>query len=101
MQPTNATDEKSIDKRTIRAARESMTTMRQAPGLYRVFSGSKASEYVVDILEPACECPAFQYQAGKCKHIRRIEMLLGEREIPDLPGRPDVEAMIDTYQEAI
>ena len=84
----------SVDERDIRAARESMTVVREAPGLFEVYSGT-TSRYLVGILEEHCTCPAATYQAGKCKHLRRVEQELGVREVPDLPGRTDVEIMID------
>lgn len=96
METTTATDEKRTDRRTIRAARESMTIVPEVPGMYRVYSGSKPSEYVVDVIEGVCECEDYRFNAPEegCKHIQRVEMEIGEREIPDIPGMTDVEGMI-------
>jgi hypothetical protein len=103
MQTNEIEAHERTDARTRRAATKSMTTHLEAPGLIRVYtcSGDGQDGYLVDAIEGVCECPAFRYQDGKCKHICRVEMELGEREIPDLPGRSDVEMMIASRQEAI
>lgn len=105
METTTATDEKRTDRRTIRAATESMTTHLEAPGLIRVYTTSDGGQqgHLVDVVSKSCECEDYRYNQpeGGCKHVRRVELELGEREIPDLPGRSDVEMMIDARQEAI
>ena len=95
MQTTDTIHEKCIDPRTMRAATESMTTVLEAPGLIRVYSGTNA-DYLVDIVEGVCECDDYRYNEPEngCKHIARVELELGEREIPDLPGKSDVELMV-------
>ena len=70
-----------VDKRDRRAAEEAMVVVPDAPGLYEVYSGTRAC-YRVDLLAAACECKAAKYQEGKCKHARRVEMAIGERSIP-------------------
>lgn len=93
---TNACgQEKRIGKRTVRAATESMTVVPDAPGMFRVYSGETAV-YTVDLGSGACECPDAEYNEPEsgCKHLRRVEMEAGIREIPDLGRRTDVEIMV-------
>lgn len=92
---TNATDTKeSIDTRTRKAATESMTVVAlDDPGKFEVYSGSN-SRYVVDLIRGTCECPDSEYNPQfVCKHRQRAEMEIGERAIPDLDQRTDVEIM--------
>lgn len=90
---TNAiSEQEGVDKRTIRAATESMTTIALGSGEYKVYSGTRKS-YVVDLVNETCECPSAEYQPGPCKHLRRVEMEAGLRETPDLGRRTDVEIM--------
>jgi len=79
-QPQNAQADNAEDV-DIRAATEAMVVVQEAPALYDVYSGTTQT-YTVDLLEPACECPAFRYHDGECKHIRRVQMATGQREIP-------------------
>lgn len=97
---TNATTgHESIDKRTIRAATESMSIDRHAggPGEYDVYAES-GQVYRVSLLEETCACPDEEHNqpADGCKHQRRVEMETGQREIPEsiATGRTDVENMI-------
>jgi hypothetical protein len=73
------------DQRDIRAAREPMVVIKEAPGMFRVYSG-RESIYTVDLAGPACTCRDFQFRHfendKRCKHIRRVEQTLGHREVP-------------------
>ena len=89
----------SVDKRTIKAARESMTAVALGGGEFKVYSGS-SSVYEVDLVNETCTCPAAKYQQGTCKHVRRIELEAGLREIPDLGGRTDAEIMTRARQNS-
>lgn len=82
----------SVDKRTVRAARESMTVVALGGGEFKVYSGTN-SVYDVDLVAGTCDCPSAEYQSGDCKHVRRIELEAGLREAPNLGGRTDVEIM--------
>lgn len=89
---TSETEER-IDERTRRAAVESMTIVTVGDGEYKVYSGVK-NAYVVNLVRETCDCPDEEYNhpADECKHRRRVEMEIGQREIPDLgPRRLDVE----------
>ncbi|AHF99431.1 hypothetical protein HALLA_12215 [Halostagnicola larsenii XH-48] len=70
-----------VDERDRRAASEAMVVVPNGPGLYEVHSG-ETNTYVVDIVGGACECADSRYRDAHCKHARRVEMAIGEREIP-------------------
>lgn len=92
---TNAINaEKGIEPRTERACRESMTVVPKGDGTATVYSG-ETSQYTVNLVAGTCSCPDHEHNepAGGCKHLRRTEMEAGIRDIPDLPGRTDVEIM--------
>ncbi|ADJ16803.1 hypothetical protein HacjB3_19303 (plasmid) [Halalkalicoccus jeotgali B3] len=98
---TNTTPTKEgIDKRTIRAATESMSIDRHAgePGEYDVYSES-GSVYRVCLITETCDCPSDTYQDGACKHQRRVEMALGQRDVPELDEETDVELMIAAREQ--
>lgn len=88
-----------IDKRTIKAAVESMALDPHTggPGEYDVYSES-GEVYRVSLISGTCECPAAEYQDGACKHERRVEMELGERDVPELGRETDVERMIESRE---
>ncbi|MDL5363142.1 hypothetical protein [Halalkalicoccus sp. NIPERK01] len=43
--------------------------------------------------------PSATYQDGACKHQRRVEMALGQRDVPDLDEETDVEMMIAAREQ--
>ena len=51
----------------------------------------------VCLITETCNCPSATYQDGGCKHQRRVEMELGQRDVPDLDEETDVEMMIDAH----
>lgn len=77
----------SIEPRTRRALCEYLTVLddvgeaRDARDLYVVVSQS-GNEYVVDARGGVCTCKDFQHRGGQCKHIRRVELIRGDRPIP-------------------
>ncbi|WP_224335649.1 SWIM zinc finger family protein [Haloprofundus halobius] len=71
----------TVDERDVRALTETMFVEREAPDFYRVRTQA-GREYVVDTREPACTCPDFQYRDVRCKHVRRVQFEVGERD-PD------------------
>ncbi|WP_049946423.1 hypothetical protein, partial [Halalkalicoccus jeotgali] len=98
---TNTTPTKEgIDKRTIRAATESMSIDRHAgeAGEVDVYSES-GSVYRVCLITETCECPSDTYQDGACKHQRRVEMALGQHDVPNLDEETDVELMIAAREQ--
>lgn len=74
-----------IEPRTIRAATEIMTVIEEADALFLVVTES-GSEYTVDLREPACSCPDFEYRDDiqECKHIRRVRIEVGQIDIDAL-----------------
>lgn len=87
------------DERDIRAATESMTVVHEGRGNWTVYSG-ETSEYDVFLVgdEWKCECADHHYRGNLCKHSRRVQMLLGERPVPELSRatKTDVEHEMDS-----
>lgn len=96
---TAAEEADGVQKRTIRAATESMSLDRHAgeTGEFDVYSQS-GSVYRVNLIDQSCSCPDEEHNAPTdgCKHYRRVEMETGQRSVPDLDQDTDVEMMIDT-----
>ena len=83
-----------VDPRTLRAASEHMTVIEEAQALFSVTTQS-GSEYTVDLREPACTCPDFEYRSEQlgeqgCKHVRRVRIEVGQ---------VDVDALEETLSE--
>ncbi|RQG88850.1 hypothetical protein EA462_10645 [Natrarchaeobius halalkaliphilus] len=74
-----------VDARTLRAAREHMTVIEEGDALFEVTTQS-GSAYTVDLREPACSCPDFQYreEVKECKHVRRVRIEVGQVDIDAL-----------------
>ena len=83
-------DECDVDERDRRALTETMFVRRDAPDLYEVCTES--GDYVVDVREPACSCPDFQYRDVRCKHIRRVGFETGDRD-PDALSEAVTDAL--------
>lgn len=84
--------ESSIDKRTKKAASEKMAIAPMpGSGLFEVHnadserSDRRDSTYLVEIGEPMCTCEDMQWNNPEngCKHIQRVEMTLGIKNIPE------------------
>lgn len=62
-----------------------MTVIEEAQSLFSVTTQS-GSEYTVDLREPACTCPDFEYResVSECKHIRRVRIEVGQVDIETL-----------------
>ena len=74
-----------IGPRTLRAATEHMTVIEESQSLFSVTTQS-GSEYTVDLREPACTCPDFEYResVSECKHIRRVRIEVGQVDVETL-----------------
>jgi len=74
-----------IGPRTLRAATEHMTVYENAQSLFEVTTES-GSAYTVDLREPACTCPDFEYResVSECKHIRRVRIEVGQVDVETL-----------------
>ena len=81
-----------VDDRDVRAATECMIVMREAPGLYRVWSEER--EYIVDGVGYACECADSTYRGVKCKHIRRCEFATSARDVPHGIPAEDIDPLL-------
>lgn len=102
MHDYETTDEKRIDRRTIRAATQSMTVAPTGKGRFDVYN-VEGRRYGVSHVDGTCSCPDFERRGASlpdgCKHIQRVEMEAGIREIPDLgPRRLDVEIARDSRE---
>jgi hypothetical protein len=95
-----------VEQRTLRAATESITLLETGPrvegsdGLYEAVSQSGARDgdgpdtYVVNARRVACECPDHEHRNARCKHLRRLELIKGERELPVSIPAEDVNSNI-------
>ena len=77
-----------VEPRTLRAATEHMTVIEEAQSLFSVTTES-GTEYTVDLREPACTCPDFDYRDDieECKHIRRVRIEVGQVDTDALESR--------------
>jgi hypothetical protein len=93
-------------QRSVKAATERLATCREADDLHLVDNGKQGDDhdqYRVDLREPACSCPDFQYRADSddrvaehgCKHIRRVKMERGDIDIAPLLKTPlDIDPLL-------
>lgn len=102
-QESSGTDD--VEPRTRRAVTEYISILEDGPGvdgadgLYLAVSHSGES-YVLDHRTGACECPDAEYNLSpgeKCKHQRRLEVILGDREIPDAIDADDVDPQLGEH----
>jgi len=92
----NATTPNEIADRTRRAATERMAVALDAPGVWEVYSEPDQDapitddSHVVSLVggEWVCTCRDHEYREPDdgCKHIRRVQFLLGERRVPEIAG---------------
>lgn len=78
----------AVEPRTLRAVSEYLTVIEEAPALFQVVSES-GSSYLVDLREPACNCPDFQHrdEVTACKHIIRTRLAVGQIDTTALERR--------------
>lgn len=94
-----------IETRDVRALTECMSVLghvgraRDADGLYLVVSES-GSEYLVDVLGGACECPDHEHREAHCKHLRAAEFASGRREIPEWVDREEINNSLGDHIDA-
>lgn len=74
-----------LEPRTFRAVLEDFECTEIARALFEVTSES-GSVYTVDLREPVCQCPDFQYRehVEECKHIRRVRIEVGQVDVEAL-----------------
>ena len=68
-----------------------MSVLEEATDLYLVVSESGRA-YTVDLAEPACTCPDFQYREVECKHIRRVKLTTGITDAAELRATLETNA---------
>ena len=63
----------SVEKRAIRALREPLAVVEQAPGLFTVYS-REGTSYTVDLDTKSCTYPDAEYNdpSRGCKHVRVV-----------------------------
>ena len=95
MAATASSADELVDTRDVRAATQYLYTVPYAPKMYEVYS-ENGTRYVVDIESKACTCKDHQYRnpTGGCKHVRRVELALGVRELPDSVSPEDVDPLL-------
>lgn len=70
-----------LSEREFRAAVEQLATAEIAPDYFHVYN-ARGEKYAVDRRLGACTCPDVRYRNTTCKHIRRVEMVVGDRALP-------------------
>jgi hypothetical protein len=64
---------------------------------YLVYNRMKDTAYYVDITYTgkiawfSCECPAFMYNKGKCKHVDAVKQFISDQEIEEKTKKVAVE----------
>ena len=77
----------TLDDRDARALTEMLHAFddvgwaADADGLWLVYSAD-GTEHHVDLDTGACDCDDAFYRDTRCKHIRLVEFLAGERDVP-------------------
>ena len=87
-------DGAEFEPRDLRAATEDIEIEKEAPGMYEA-----RGKYMLDIVEGVCWCPDHEYRNNHCKHLRKAEMIEGDREIPPVPGLD--EDLREKLEEAV
>lgn len=93
-----------VDPKVIqRAEWEALEFEMEAPGIVRVINGSHETpedhSYLVNVendIPVACECPAFEYSDGPCKHIVAITIREPVLKAAQAVGIPDGGQDMDT-----
>jgi hypothetical protein len=83
--------EEELDDDTLRALEpERPLDVRElAPQMYEV--QSENDTYTVDVADGGrCTCPGYQYH-GHCRHVRRVEIVIGEYELPTEPDQMEID----------
>ncbi|OVE83179.1 hypothetical protein [Natronolimnobius baerhuensis] len=97
-----AAAEQSVDGVDRRALTQYLTVLedqgrvRDCPGQYLVVSQS-GSEYLIDARLEACECPDHEFRDRECKHLKRVAYATGQREIPPIVDRGDVDDQLGEH----
>lgn len=101
MSTTDSPDPQPLAERTLRALRGPMAVINDdlTMGLNEmwVVNSGPGRNYRVDLREGACECHDHQYRGSECKHLRRVQLALGRRAIPEWvdPGGLDATLLAE------
>lgn len=93
---TTDSDALAFDERTVRAAGEPLDLYQHSETIFHVYS--EGDFYVVDVRDRRCECPDHKYRGGECKHLQRVALARGDREIP--PG-VNVDPVLEKQRAAL
>jgi hypothetical protein len=64
---------------------------------YLVYNKMKDTAYYVDVTYTSkiawfsCECKAFEYNKGKCKHVDAVKQFIADQEIEEMTKKVAVE----------
>lgn len=75
-----------LDERDVRSLTEPMDVYADDPataGAHEVAVYNHGERRVVNVDVGFCDCPDAHYRNKRCKHLRRAELVLGRRELPD------------------
>ncbi|WP_247002153.1 hypothetical protein [Halosolutus gelatinilyticus] len=92
-----ATDE--LDRRALTqymTVLEDVSRVRGCDGQYLVIS-QPGSEYLVDARLGVCECPDYRFRSRECKHLKRGAYATGQREIPAIIDRDDLDEQLGEH----
>lgn len=84
------------DARDVRAATERLFVHETSDATV-VYSGEQP--HVVDEQTGRCSCADAHYRGALCKHLRRLEMERGERELPPVPRHRIDPLLLDARGE--
>ncbi|MFC6905667.1 SWIM zinc finger family protein [Halalkalicoccus tibetensis] len=77
--------ESELDRRSVRARTERMTTTALGDALYEVAT-ERDERYLVDLDARRCSCPDHAFRDVRCKHLRRVAIEITEGRLAP-PGR--------------
>ena len=90
--PSGKTEIQTLDPRDGRALRELMSAVAidEDAGKWTVYN-AEGHEYPMDVCEGVCSCEDFTHGHNHCKHLRRVEYIVGDREVPEWVNPDEIE----------
>jgi len=85
-----------LDKRSVRALTECMSTLPKGGDIYEVVSESGKS-YAVDMQEGRCSCSDHKHRGVRCKHLRRVAYATGSESIPAWADTDAVDPLLGKH----
>jgi hypothetical protein len=88
-------EDNEVDDRDVRAATEYLYVLPFGPAMYEVYS-EDGEQYRVDLRIGGCTCSDWRFREPDegCKHVRRVLMALGERDLPESVAPGEVDRML-------